>query len=68
MICVGTMSHLVFNFFIFFWLAKGLTCIRKLYNQDLVAIIRYNELSQREQMREWNMNKTKIHEKIEAKS
>ena len=35
------------------------------YEQDLVAIIRYNELSQRKQMRQWNVNKPKILGKIE---
>lgn len=35
------------------------------YDQDLVAVIRYNELSHRKQMHEWNRNKPKILGKIE---
>lgn len=35
------------------------------YNQDLIGIIRYNEITKRKQMREWDINKPKILEKVE---
>ena len=35
------------------------------YDQDLVGIIRFNEITKRKQMREWDINKPKILEKIE---
>jgi transposase len=34
------------------------------YNQDLIGIIRYNEITRRKQMREWDNNKPKILEKV----
>lgn len=35
------------------------------YNQNLVGVIRYNEMTKRKQMREWDNNKPKIFEKVE---
>jgi transposase len=35
------------------------------YDQDLIGIIRYNEITKRKQMREWDNNKPKILEKVE---
>ncbi len=35
------------------------------YNQNLIGIIRYNEITKRKQMREWDNNKPKILEKAE---
>jgi transposase len=35
------------------------------YNKNLVGIIRYNEITKRKQMREWNNNKPKILKKVE---
>ena len=35
------------------------------YNQNLVGVIRYNEMTKRKQMREWDNNKPKIFIKVE---
>ncbi len=35
------------------------------YDQNLIGIIRYNEITKRKQMREWDNNKPKILEKVE---